>query len=505
MFNFNQKDQALYKIRRSMSESYIISHATKNNFTIVKPSKKDQETLTECIKETTKLAIENILKEILLTPCQKSIVKIIHTPHLALKTFLVLFILVSTGFTSYLVIQSILSYFQYEVTSISRTIYETPTLFPKEAFCNKNPCTTKYAFELYQRTGKCDVTLALDEEKKLTAHDLNDILFFCKFNDDECVSDDFSWSFDHEYGNCYTFNSELKDLKQQALAGPLFGLQLEFYVNYYEKLSNYVYDLGAIIRIVNSSYASSEYSFGNLVSSGFSTYFVVEREFKSILPRPYSNCQIDSSSPKFIQGLDLYNLISQSGYFYTQQFCFYQCYQEFIVRKYNCSSARFLSLFNATNCNHQEINSIMFANDDFSSIFINKNCLSACPLECDQALYKTSVSFSQMSENEYYVQSIKTRPNLTLDFLNRTLNSQTAKESIVRVNIFYESLSYTLATESPKLDGISLLGEIGGNLGLFLGISVFSVCEVIEVAIEIFFILNKRHQNKVKPILKKHF
>jgi hypothetical protein len=77
------------------------------------------------------------------------------------------------------------------------------------------------------------------------------------------------------------------------------------------------------------------------------------------------------------------------------------------------------------------------------------------------------------------VDKIKSNLNLSSDFLNRTLNTQIARESIVEVQIFYESLSYSLTTESPQMDAVYLLGSIGGNLGLFLGISVFSICELI--------------------------
>ena len=38
---------------------------------------------------------------------------------------------------------------------------------------------------------------------------------------------------------------------------------------------------------------------------------------------------------------------------------------------------------------------------------------------------------------------------------------------------------------------VSLLASIGGNLSLFLGVSVFSLCEIIEVLIEIYFIVKK--------------
>jgi hypothetical protein len=57
------------------------------------------------------------------------------------------------------------------------------------------------------------------------------------------------------------------------------------------------------------------------------------------------------------------------------------------------------------------------------------------------------------------------------------------------LNMFYDSLSYILTTESPQWDAVSLLGSIGGNLGLFLGVSLFSLCELIQVAVEIYFIL----------------
>jgi hypothetical protein len=83
------------------------------------------------------------------------------------------------------------------------------------------------------------------------------------------------------------------------------------------------------------------------------------------------------------------------------------------------------------------------------------------------------------------MQRISTNLNLASDFVSRTLDSQTVAESIVDVNTFYESLSYTFTTESPQMDAVVLFGAIGGNLGLFLGVSVFSVCEVFEVLIEI--------------------
>lgn len=69
------------------------------------------------------------------------------------------------------------------------------------------------------------------------------------------------------------------------------------------------------------------------------------------------------------------------------------------------------------------------------------------------------------------------------------MDATTAKNSFVGVNVFYESLSFIESSESPQMGIVSLLASIGGNLGLFLGVSLFSLAEIVEVIIEIFYIL----------------
>jgi hypothetical protein len=249
--------------------------------------------------------------------------------------------------------------------------------------------------------------------------------------------------------------------------------------------------------LVIDSYSTYYLDSGILVPSGFTTNIAVDREFKSILPKPYSNCEIDANSPKYIQGMDLYNLIiAQSEYAYTQQLCFFQCYQEYIVKTFNCSVSMFVSLFNASACSIFDSILIWHTGEAFNVEYINRNCLLRFPLECDQALYTTSISSTQFNrDNVYYLAAIMAKgQNLTSDFIERKFNdSVTLAQSIVSVNIFYDRLSYTSTTETPQMDGASLFGSIGGNLGLFLGASVFSMCEIIEVMMEVFFILRKRN------------
>jgi len=433
----------------------------------------------------------------------QAIIKIIVTPHLILKVFLFICVVGLSGYSSYLVILSTMNYFTYSVSTTTRTFDEVPSLFPKVTFCNLNMFQTQYAFNNFYSLYFNSRPISENEEKML-GHDLNDILIICLFNNIKYNSGDFIWSWDELYGNCFTFNSGFDsngnriDLKTVTLEGPMSGLKLTIYVNVYEKLiiANGVFlEFGVVMRIGNSSYSTFHpYSDGVSVSPGFQTKIVIDREFKSMLPKPYSNCEIVPNTPKYLEGMDLYNLISESNYEYTQQLCFRQCYQKYIIQKYNCSCVWFPSLFNVTQCTLSFSRIIWYTyGDNFNPTFINKYCFHSCPLKCDQILYKTSLSFSFFNSLTY-ISSIQSNSNLSKDFINRTIDATTAKESIVNVNIFYDSLSYTLNTESPQMDAVSLLGSIGGNLGLFLVVSFFSISEIIEVILEIFFILKHKKQ-----------
>ena len=62
--------------------------------------------------------MKHLLKEDLTNFLAQAIAKIVLTPHLILKIFLILCVLASTSFASYLVIKSIMDYFTYGVKAM---------------------------------------------------------------------------------------------------------------------------------------------------------------------------------------------------------------------------------------------------------------------------------------------------------------------------------------------------------------------------------------------------
>ena len=478
------------------------------------------------------------IQEILNNSLGHAIIRIFKRKKFIIKIYLAFVSILLISLAAFLTIQSIINYFNYQVITTSRTISETPTTFPKITICNLNMFTSKFASDLVEQVNQMisqnfsffdpsqikyisnekisklfqviDIgatalifTKNNAEDYKKLAHNFEEIFISCQFNFQKCDASDFVWSFDPYYGNCYSFNTGFNStghqvaLKESSVSGWLFGLNLELYVNFNENLTLFNGASGVIVQIGNSSYSNYQYLDGNRVAPGFRTDIAISREFNFILPQPYSNCLVDSTFRTYDS--TFFNLILNSSYQYSQKLCLEQCFQQESLRYCNCTVSIFVSLFeNGRNCNDPEsLNCSMntFYNIYLSNDFIRQQCLPLCPLECNSTIYKTSLSYDIIYGHKY-INHIIQHPNILDDFNNKSIDANKASQSVSFLNIYYDSLSYKLSNESPQMDIVSLLASIGGNLSLFLGVSVFSLSEVIEILIEICLLLREKIRSK---------
>ena len=132
------------------------------------------------------------------------------------------------------------------------------------------------------------------------------------------------------------------------------------------------------------------------------------------------------------------------------------------------------------------------------SKFIQETCVPQCPLECNS----TQISYSSISYDilgDAYVDYIKQNANLSSDFKTVPIDTERARQSVARMNIYYDTLSYTISEDFAKWDIITLIASIGGNLGLFLGVCMFSFVEIFTTLLQIYF-----YQKKNKRIMNSH-
>lgn len=133
---------------------------------------------------------------------------------------------------------------------------------------------------------------------------------------------------------------------------------------------------------------------------------------------------------------------------------------------------------------------------------VNLLCAPDCPLECEAISYNSFMShtdypskiYSSLLANnseiiERYQRSLidmhlpVTSTNITYEFL---------KSHMLELSVFYGELGYEKYEEFAKMDAVDLISDIGGTLGLFLGMSFLSFVEIIDIIIRIFF--HKRYE-----------
>ena len=82
------------------------------------------------------------------------------------------------------------------------------------------------------------------------------------------------------------------------------------------------------------------------------------------------------------------------------------------------------------------------------------------------------------------------------------------RENFLDLDIYHKQLSIEEVHQHPAFEFLSLLSEIGGFLGLLLGASVLTVCEVVDFVVitvgAAWFSKTKQRQaeNQVTPVKK---
>lgn len=492
-----------------------------------------------------------------------------------IKWMWVLFFLTSVSYCSYTIVNSVVDYLNYETTVKIQIGREFPTYFPAVTICNMNTffidiygdMRNSYFSKLlikqkmYSQLATLDPTIETTFEqqpiksdqliklKRLIAIDktLNEtqrkqlgynlqkhMLISCIYNKRLCNASDFS-SFWHDYyGNCYTFNGNNKNetsFKTTNTAGPDYGLRIELLVGNSVSSQPFLKRSGVFLSVHNNSHSPLLASNSIIIPTGTETYISVSRTFNLKLPHPYSNC-IQELKPFNTYSTKLFGYITQLNVNnYTSEFCYKICYQDKLIHKCNCSDITIPSIRNSLACyTDDQLKCLGSVDRIFSSSNIEELCEHSCPPECLSIKYDLFDHKSTFPTEYYFSELMINSPpkdtNVTVEspfdiigysfrnyFMERDKSLQNLRDILLKITINYNDLRSTYQTEIPNSTFETLLGVLGGQLGLFIGISFLSVLEIIELLIEVanqFFkvsrkrieVYNIENQNAINPVVK---
>ena len=135
------------------------------------------------------------------------------------------------------------------------------------------------------------------------------------------------------------------------------------------------------------------------------------------------------------------------------------------------------------------------ANQNFYNFMLN---VLDCTQECDSMYYEITTSMSKFPSQSIYLNLLKNNKFIKL-FKSNNFSYEQLNESFLAFRVYFENLEYTEIRQEIKTTIIDLISNIGGILGLFLGMSFLSFFEFLELFAQIIWILF--HKNNPNAII----
>ena len=231
------------------------------------------------------------------------------------------------------------------------------------------------------------------------------------------------------------------------------------------------------------------------VSVGEATFLDIRAQRIDRMGKNYSKCW--HVWPEF---LNLSTVVTQRWNYSTES-CLKYCSLSYVAKECKCidSYDRLFSKDPQIADVDRQCSQVSYDDRNCSEIVYEKigNGSLACdcrtPCNSSEYIYVTSKSSWPSAAYTSYLatriirapQYTRTKPQLhLLKVANQSDGNlqhihQSIRENFVRLEIFYSSLRFRKISESASYDFMDLLGDFGGNIGLWLGWSVFALFEII--------------------------
>jgi hypothetical protein len=443
--------------------------------------------------------------------------RIILSKSYFLKIMWLTFMLASIGLCAFMIVKSVSQYLNFDVNTKISVINQAQMSFPAISICNLNPLITSFGSLYLRNYYETAYNLTIPVYDVLveyftnnTIENVNDYLLYFTYtpkfhlpvnefgydaekmlrgcevaNSFECGP--FHRYYDPLYGNCFKFNGNTSHKYTINRSGEGFYIEVFAGVTDLSRDRFYAPKQKGIVVIIEDQVKFPIKTNGIIVRPGSQANIVLSKTTTENLPLPYSNCQY----AEMIDTL-LSREMTRLGVLYTRKNCMVFCEQKLIVDKLGCYDARLPAILNAQPClTHNQFRNIVNLTLDFNE------CFPYCPFECNSIEYSVSISYGDFPTWNYYVDLTWNKFDLyAWLFQNETFNYVDFRESFAAVRIYFDELKSTDIADSPAMLVGDLIANIGGTMGLFVGVSVLSFVEIIELSINLFFIYYKKSMQK---------
>ncbi|XP_060066508.1 acid-sensing ion channel 1-like [Ylistrum balloti] len=320
-------------------------------------------------------------------------------------------------------------------------------------------------------------------------HQIEDLLMSCTFQGYPCSTKNFTYVHNSKYGNCFTFNHHKNNQTtiSSSYPGPLMGLVMEFNIEQSEYVESLAPEAGVRVLVHQRGTFPVPDDDGFYIAPGFVTSVGIHEVRITRLPPPHASCAEQAVKTDYYQ--------EKYGTLYTKQPCLKSCYQDNIMQMCNCAVAYYLIPEGASVCDVSN-DTITFDVTLHCRYLIPGDCLveatkncggcsNLCPDPCSERKYQPYVSMASWPSDAYSNSLDHRLMRSSTDFMEQS-HLSSRSNNVAKMEIFFKEMIYENIEQQKGYESQNLISDVGGQLGLWLGLSAITIGELVEFFAAIF-------------------
>ncbi|XP_063079136.1 acid-sensing ion channel 2 [Engraulis encrasicolus] len=306
---------------------------------------------------------------------------------------------------------------------------------------------------------------SMREFTERVGHDLQEMMLYCRFQGQECSHRDFQTVFTR-YGKCYMFNGpeEGKDLRTTMKGGTGNGLEImldiqqDEYLPVWGETEETAFEAGIRVQIHSQAEPPFVHELGFGVAPGFQTFVATQEQRLTYLPPPWGECVAQAQDGGFFP-------------IYSVTACRIECETRYIVENCNCRMVHMPG--DSPYCTPEQYKDC--AEPALVALSAEESSSCICRTPCNMTRYNKELSM------------VKIPSKTSARYLEKKFNrsEKYITDNILVLDVFFEALNYETIEQKKAYEVAGLLGDIGGQMGLFIGASILTILELFDYAYEV--------------------
>ncbi|XP_033738766.1 amiloride-sensitive sodium channel subunit alpha-like [Pecten maximus] len=327
-------------------------------------------------------------------------------------------------------------------------------------------------------------------------HSLKTMLIQCSVNGKRCGSRNFTYFSSENYGNCFTLQLNESVIDEPGVGS---GIEMILFLDTPEYIHGITDGYGARVAIHDPGTIPHPAQEGFFVPAAFETSIGLKMVSVTRLGKPFGTCT------------DQDNFSRDYGVKYTFETCLWMCKARHAMKSCDCLNPRTFNNVMRTNIS----TNVKLCDTDkekrcaskLAKQFRLKTLTCECPQACKENKYTKFISSHQYPTNDYVymlLQGVCEENQERCVQLREQINDpRLLSLNFLKLAIYYEDLNYEHIKETPEIEDAQFLSDVGGAIGLWIGLSLLSLFEVLHLIVELVNLLLFR-SSIVRPHKQTH-